>query len=152
MVRSLLTLVSVFSCCSLVQAGLYGGKEPVPGPACEAGKVEPLVFGHFHLLVMQFTLDALNPAGSVHRELVQKRDALLAKAKRGPLSVPDARPERAVSALKQYEEAVQLLTPLAEREARQLQGPCEPGVGSSACRPLGSGLRLSPASPRFLAA
>src|SRR5580658_6277307 len=117
MVRSLLALGCALSCCSLSQAGLYGGREPVPGPSFDAGKVEPLGFSHFHRLVMENTVEALNPAGSVHRELLKKRDALLSQAKKGPLSVADALDLSVLYLrLKQYEEAIQLLTPLAERD------------------------------------
>lgn len=122
--RSLrLSLIVFLLVCCLVRcepsarAGLYGGNDPVPGPSIQDGKIVPMSFAELRLLVSQYTLEAVSPVSEYHKELQKKKSQLSALGKQGKLTTNDALDLSVVLLrLRQYEEAVQLLTPLAQRE------------------------------------
>lgn len=104
-------------CGPSAKAGLYGGNDPVPGPSIEGGKIIPMSFAELRLLVNQYNLEAVSPLSEYHKELQKKKTELSALARQGKLTTKDALDLSVVLIrLRQYEEAVELLTPLAQRE------------------------------------
>lgn len=100
-----------------VQAGLYGGNDPVPGPTIQDGKLTPLSFKELHSLVNQYNLEAVSPLSDYHKELQKKKSEFEALARQGKLTTKDALDLSVVLIrLRHYEEAVQLLAPIAQRE------------------------------------
>ncbi len=102
---------------SISDAGIYGGSRPVPGPTVEAGGVKPLSFGQFRLYFTQYTVDLIKPGSQVYKGFVAERDRLRALSKRAPLKTEEALDlSVALIRLREYDEAIALLTPLVLRE------------------------------------
>jgi tetratricopeptide (TPR) repeat protein len=119
--RSVLNLF--FACClvlvscSLCEAGLFGGAKAVPGPGVDGSTIKPLSFGQFREYFTFYTVDILDPKSSTYKAIVGDRDRLRALAKRGTLTTPDALDlSVALMRLREFDEAVQVLTPLVLRE------------------------------------
>ena len=107
----------VLACCSSSQAGIFGGAKPVPGPGVEGSTIKPLSFGQFKEYFTLFTVDILDTKSGTYKSFVADRDRLRALAKRGPLTAPDALDlSVGLMRLREFDEAVQVLTPLVLRE------------------------------------
>ncbi len=100
------------------QAGVYGSPKLVPGPTVEAdGSVKPLSFGQFRLYFTLYTVDLINPKSETSKSYVAERDRLRALAKKGTLKSSEALDLSVLlMRLREFDEAVQVLTPFALRE------------------------------------
>ncbi len=100
------------------QAGIYGSPKLVPGPTVEPdGSVTPLSFGQFRLYFTLYTVDMINPKSETYKSYVAERDRLRALAKKGTLKAAETLDlSVALMRLREFDEAVQVLTPFALRE------------------------------------
>jgi tetratricopeptide (TPR) repeat protein len=102
-----------------VGAGLYNPAEPVRFPQFADGKVQGLGFARFRDLLTDYLSISveLGSSSSLRKHYLGRRDELLAGARSGRLTTTQAVELSAcLIRLRQYDEAVQLLTPLAVQE------------------------------------
>ncbi len=107
---------------SPVQAGLYLPAVPIQGPEISPQGVKPLPFSLFRRDVLEDLLRIGNPQppeSAVRQQFLKGRDELQAKLRRGPLSQEDqVNLSGYLIRLRQFQEAIDLLTPMATRECR----------------------------------
>jgi hypothetical protein len=102
--------------CREAAAGLYNTAEPMAGPTVGAEGVKPLGVSHFRSMLSEMlSVGVEQSTGAKRRHYLEQRDRLLARA--GSTSVEDkVNLSEYVIRLREYEKAVELLTPLATRE------------------------------------
>jgi tetratricopeptide (TPR) repeat protein len=107
---------------SPLQAGLYLPAVPTQGPEISPQGVKPLPFSLLRRDVLEDLLRIGNPQppeSTVRRQFLKGRDELQAKQRRGPLSQEDQMNLSGyLIRLRQFQEAIDLLTPVATRECR----------------------------------
>jgi tetratricopeptide (TPR) repeat protein len=105
---------------SNLQAGLYHRALPAPHPEISSQGVKPLPAALFRRDVLEDILKVSMPQTSEVRSKVMKnRDELLAKARSGRLTEEDqVNLSGFLIRLGQYQDAIDLLTPVATRECR----------------------------------
>jgi len=103
-----------------LRAGLYRSSGPPLGPSVDGDTVKPLSFSHFRDVfgtVMQLGIE--KPEGPERKRYLAERDALRAKARSGKLGTDDAvNLGETLIRLRQYDEAVEILTPVAAQDRR----------------------------------
>jgi tetratricopeptide (TPR) repeat protein len=101
------------------RAGLYHPAEPLLGPQVTKQGVQPLPFRLFHGDAIEDLTNIGVPQSKLREKYLERRDELQAKARRGRLSEQDAVNLSAyLIRLRQYQEAIDVLTPLATRDCR----------------------------------
>lgn len=102
------------------QAGIYHPGLIGPNPEISPQGVKPLPFALFRRDVLEDLLKIGNPqASQIRSKFLKARDELLAKAKAGSLTLEDrVNLSGALIRLRQNQEAIDLLTPVATRECR----------------------------------
>ena len=105
---------------SAVHAGLYHPGLPGPNPEISPQGVKPLPAPLFRRDVLEDMLRIGNPQPSeVRSKMIKARDELLVKARSGSLTEEDkVNLSGYLVRLRQYQEAIDLLTPVATRECR----------------------------------
>jgi tetratricopeptide (TPR) repeat protein len=100
-----------------VQAGLYNPAEPLEGPAASNGEIRALPMKHLLRHLQDLSGGVMQQNNKLREEYVKNLDRLEAKRRSGRLSVDE---QLSLSAyqirLKQYNAAIELLTPLAAQE------------------------------------
>ncbi len=101
------------------QAGLYHPAEPLLGPQIAKQQVQPLPFRLFHGYVIEDLTNIGVPQSKLREKYLERRDELQAKARQGKLAEEDAVNLSAYQIrLRQFQEAIDVLTPLASRDCR----------------------------------
>jgi hypothetical protein len=107
---------------SPAQAGLYLPAVPTQGPEISSQGVKPLPFSLFRRDVLEDLLRIGNPQppeSAVRQQFLKGRDDLQAKQRRGALTQEDqVNLSGYLIRLRQFQEAIDLLTPVATRECR----------------------------------
>ncbi|HEV2949362.1 MAG TPA: hypothetical protein VGX70_18450 [Gemmataceae bacterium] len=107
---------------SPLQAGLYLPAVPTQGPEISSQGVKPLPFSLFRRDVLEDLLRIGNPQppeSAVRQQFLKARDELQAKQRRGLLTEEDrVNLSGYLIRLRQFQEAIDLLTPVATRECR----------------------------------
>lgn len=117
--RWMMILLMAFASSSLsaTRAGLYTTTGLPEGPYLEDGIIKPLAFKPFQELLSRYFAEVVSPQTAVHKEFQHRRQAFAARAKSNSLSLEEQIDYSAcLLRLRAYDEAIQLLTPLAIRE------------------------------------
>jgi hypothetical protein len=105
-----------------IQAGLYLPAMPTQGPDVSPQGVRPLPFSVFRRDVLEDLLRIANPQppeSKIRQLVLQAKDALLAKSRTGSLTLEDrVNLSGYLIRLRQYPDAIDLLTPVVTRESR----------------------------------
>jgi hypothetical protein len=103
-----------------VQAGLYNLSEPVTGPAASGDKVQAMSFPDFrNRLVELIQVGNVQVENPLRTHYLMRKDELEREHRRGTLTTEEAIDLSAyLIRLKQYDAAVDLLTPLARERTR----------------------------------
>jgi tetratricopeptide (TPR) repeat protein len=107
-------------CSTTVQAGLYNTAEPMEGPEMTSGVAKPLSFLHFQdVFTGLFGIGNERPASTERKRYLARTSELQARLRTGAITVEERVNLAAyLVRLRQYEEAVQVLTPAAAQERR----------------------------------
>jgi tetratricopeptide (TPR) repeat protein len=105
---------------SPLQAGLYHPALPAPSPEISPEGVKPIPFARFRRDVLEDLLKVGTPQPSeIGNKFLKARDELLTKARSGALTEEDqVNLSGLMIRLRQYQEAIDLLTPIATRDCR----------------------------------
>ncbi len=107
---------------SSLQAGLYIPALPTQGPEISPQGVKSLPFSIFRRDVLEDMLRIANPQppeSKIRQQVLKAKDMLSAKFRTGSLTLPDRVNLSGYQIrLRQYQEAIDLLTPVATRECR----------------------------------
>jgi hypothetical protein len=118
----LVAAVMAFGPCQALQAGLYLPARPAQTPEITPRGVKPIPFPLFRPNVLEDLLkigSPQSPESAVRKEFLAARDKLEMKARAGGLTEEDkVNLSGYLIRLRQYQEAVDLLTPVATRECR----------------------------------
>ncbi len=118
----LVVAMMAFGLCEAVQAGLYLPARPAQTPEITPRGVKPIPFSLFRPNVLEDLLkigSPQSPESAVRKDFLVARDKLQSKARAGGLTEEDkVNLSGYLIRLRQYQEAVDLLTPVATRESR----------------------------------
>jgi tetratricopeptide (TPR) repeat protein len=141
------------------RAGLYNTAEPMDGPQKTGAVVKPLSFSHFQdVLTRLISIGMDRPTGAERAHYLARRDELQAKLRTGTITVEERINLSAyLTRLRQYEEAVEALAPLAAQERGNFMLLANLGTAHQLAGRLDRGLAFlqqaadvsPPQSPRF---
>jgi tetratricopeptide (TPR) repeat protein len=122
--RDLRTAIAALVLCfwhvQAIHAGLYTTAEPMPGPVVGKDGVHPLSFVEFRDALNELRRVAVEqPDSEARRHYLKARDELQAKARTGKLTAQEqVNLSHDLIRLRQYEEAIAVLSPAAVEERR----------------------------------